>query len=248
MVETKVKKGGKAAARPAAGKIIAVTALFLCLFLQGTLSTAFAAGEGTAGKMLVPLGSAVGINLKLDGVEVADVVDFHVQGAVISPAKDAGILPGDILCRIGGTEIHSAEDVKMATEQFNGSNVAVQVEREGKEMQFTLTPFQNEKGGYEMGVWIRDGVLGIGTLTFYDPDTGEFGALGHPVSDSGTGLAMPVRSGSIMSASIVGVVEGKPGKPGQLDGVFDGGKVIGSIFSNTQGGIFGTLEDTAGLT
>ncbi len=97
-----------------------------------------------------------------------------------------------------------------------------------------------------LGILLRDALSGIGTLTFCDPESGRFGALGHSVNDGGTGLPIPLRGGSITDAQIVSVKPGASGAPGELDGVADLGRVLGSIERNTENGIFGTAFDSLG--
>ena len=92
-----------------------------------------------------------------------------------------------------------------------------------------------------LGILLRDGLSGIGTMTFCDPASGRFGALGHSISDAGTGLRVPVREGSITDAQIVGVKPGAAGDPGELNGLSDLGAVLGQIDRNTGDGIFGFL-------
>ncbi len=96
-------------------------------------------------------------------------------------------------------------------------------------MSINVTPAQSGEGEWLLGIWLRDGLSGLGTLTFCDPDSGVFGALGHSVSDSDTGLTIPVREGSITDAQIVSVNPGVSGSPGELNGCADLGKVLGSI-------------------
>ncbi len=102
-----------------------------------------------------------------------------------------------------------------------------------------MQPVQNAEGQWMMGMWLRDGVSGIGTLTFCDPATGVYGALGHSISDADTGTKMPISEGSITDAEIVSVTRGAPGAPGELNGCADTQRVLGSIEGNTAHGIFG---------
>ena len=95
-----------------------------------------------------------------------------------------------------------------------------------------------------LGVLLRDGLSGIGTLTFCDPESGRYGALGHSISDAGTGLRVPIREGSVTDAQIVGVKPGAAGEPGELNGLSDLGTVLGSIDRNTGSGIFGLLYES----
>ncbi len=99
-------------------------------------------------------------------------------------------------------------------------------------------------GAYKLGAWIRDSMAGIGTLTYYDPQSGAFGALGHGISDVDTAQLMPLESGGIMGAQVVDVSKGECGVPGVLHGAFQTGTDLGSLWANTPSGVFGTLWDT----
>ena len=195
-------------------------------------------------KQLVPMGDAVGIYVQMQGVLVVDAVKYDSDEGQISPAREAGILPGDVITNIAGKCIESAEDVYAAAESMDGSPVAVTLRRYGEEKHVSLTPhFNGEK--FELGLWLRDSMAGLGTLTYYDPDSGGFGALGHCVSDMDTGVTVPISSGRLMSSAISGVINGGDGEPGQLQGGIDGDSSIGQVDSNTESGIFGSLSDKA---
>ena len=90
-----------------------------------------------------------------------------------------------------------------------------------------------------MGVWLRDSMAGIGTMTFWDPDTGVFAALGHGINDVDTAALMPLESGGIMAATVSGVERGRVGAPGELHGDFDLTADLGSLYANTSQGVFG---------
>ncbi len=189
---------------------------------------------------LVPVGEAVGITVKTQGVLVSELSEFDADGTALAPARDAGLLPGDVITRVDGVEIVSAEDLAQVLDSAAG-DVTVVFDRDGETRQTALTPYRDGEGAY-LGVWVRDSLSGIGTVTYYDPDTGVFGALGHPISDSATGITVPVREGSILDAQITGVVKSRAGSPGQLGGSFDFSSVLGTIGKNCQCGIFGTLS------
>lgn len=116
------------------------------------------------------------------------------------------------------------------------------IERGGKAKQLNITPAQDADGAWKLGLWLRDGVSGVGTLTFYDPETGVYGALGHSISDEATGEALPLGDGGIYKAQIVGIVPGEVGAPGQLDGKTDCTKFLGDIRINCGCGIFGKAD------
>jgi stage IV sporulation protein B len=150
---------------------------------------------------------------------------------------------GDVITRVGKTRITSGDILKDVLKKLDGAPVAVQVARGGETVQITVTPHRTGEGEYSFGLMVRDGVSGIGTVTFYDPETGAYGALGHSVSDGETGLLLPLRDGTITRASVTDVAKGRSGTPGQLHGAFDFERKLGSITVNSDCGIFGVLSD-----
>ena len=116
---------------------------------------------------------------------------------------------------------------------------------DNKQVQLTATAaLCAADGAYKLGAWIRDSMAGIGTVTFYCPDSGAFGALGHGINDVDTAKLMPLDSGSILPATVAGVEKGKAGDPGQLQGVFDTDSTLGLLSANTDGGVFGVMADS----
>lgn len=191
---------------------------------------------------LVPGGQALGITMEIDGVMVAEVVPVSTVEGEKSPAADAGLLKGDIIAKLGGSDINSAGDFISAVEKLNGETTTVTVKRDGKLKQFNITPALSADGVYKLGLMLRDGISGIGTLTYYDPETGIYGALGHSISDSDSGRILPLHDGSISDAEIVGIVPGQAGAPGELSGASNESGVLGDIRINCGCGIFGLAD------
>lgn len=189
-------------------------------------------------QMLVPVGRVVGLSLSEGSVTV--VAFDEEYGGV---ARDAGVQIGDDIVSVDGAEINSAQDL-LRSLQRSGGSVRITVCRGGKERQVKLEPAVT-KDGPRLGVFIREGVTGIGTITYYDPETGTFGALGHGVSSGGGQLAA-MESGTVYRASVVGVKAGQVGKPGQLKGAVSAGEAIGSLRCNTSFGVFGSCEEWSG--
>lgn len=183
-----------------------------------------------AAQYLVPVGQVIGLQLYNDTVTVA-AYDDVLGGA----AKAAGLKIGDRIVKINDMSIASAEDVRSALDSGEGI-LNLTVSRGGKQRAVTLTPTQT-KDGPRMGVFLRQGIAGIGTVTWYDPDTGAFGALGHGVCDS-TGLLNMTR-GSAYEASVTEVKKGKSGDPGQLKGTARSLEPIAPLLRNTAQGVFG---------
>lgn len=212
--------------------------------ILASLILAPAASAAELPRELVPVGRAVGISVRTDGVMVSEL--STLDGGKCSPARDAGIAPGDVIKMIDGHEITCAQDMMDALDEA-GDTVTVRLSRDGDQRQVTVRPYRDESGAY-LGVWVRDGLTGIGTVTYVDPGTGAFGALGHSIADSSTGTLVPLREGQILKARVTGVTKSKAGSPGQLGGTFDYTENLGTIEKNCQTGIFGRCSglDTDG--
>ena len=183
-----------------------------------------------AAQRLVPVGQVIGLQLYNDTVTVAAYDD--VLGGT---ARAAGLKIGDRIVKINDTSITCAEDVRAALDSAD-KELNLTISRGGKQRELTLTPTQTGDGP-RMGVYLRQGIAGIGTVTWYDPDTGAFGALGHGVCDSG-GLLKMTR-GSAYDASVTEVKKGKSGDPGQLKGTARSLEPIAPLLRNTAQGVFG---------
>ena len=212
-------------------------AIFIAAALALSGVTAFAAEA----KMLVPVGRAVGIRLEADGVMIVGIPDTCADGETPSPSKKVGFHAGDVITRVGKAEIKTGDELKTAVKDSDGKSVAIQVRRGDETLQFEVTPHKT-KDGYTLGLYVRDGISGIGTVTYYDPQDGSYGALGHAVNEGETGARIPVREGAISRVAVTDVTKGKPGTPGQLHGAFDFDAKLGTIRLNTDCGIFGTAQ------
>lgn len=216
-----------------------ITALF-SLAVAAALTTAAWAQE------LVVGGQAVGIQVGTKGVLIAGLTQVETANGSKSPAQDAGLKKGDLIVEMGGESIAKASELIDRVTELDGRPAELTVQREKKTLRVTVQPVESSEGQWMMGMWLRDGVSGIGTLTFCDPATGIYGALGHSISDADTGLEMPLDEGSITDAEIVSITKGLPGAPGELNGCADMGRVLGSIDGNTAHGIYGRMYTALG--
>ena len=191
-------------------------------------------------KRLIPGGQALGVAMRTDGVLIVGLSDVK-KG--VCPARDCGLQPGDVLLRIGGHAIERVADVSEIAQQNGTSPLLIEYMRDGTTAHATLTPVQDDATGVvRLGAWVRDSTAGIGTLSFYDPDSGQYAALGHAITDGDTGSILTVREGRVLKASIVAVQKGQRGVPGELKGSFlQNAAVLGDIAQNTTLGISGTL-------
>lgn len=186
-------------------------------------------------------GEAVGISISAEGVIVAGTSAVETDKGAVSPAEKAGIEKGDIIVSLGGRDILGAEDFMAAVNGLDGSSLSVTVLRNEKRKTLSITPVKATDGAFRLGLLLRDGISGVGTLTFFDPETGTYGALGHGISDEGSSL-VPITDGSIFETQIVDLKKGEKGTPGELCGSGDEAKVLGDIRINCESGIFGTAE------
>ena len=207
-------------------KINSVLAAALCLWLL--------TGSANATQTLIPVGQVVGLELRSDSVCVAAFDD-----ALGAAARDAGLQVGDEIIDIDGKTVQTAKDVHQALSRSDGQ-VVLRILRNEKEHQLKLTP-QVTREGPRLGIYLRQGITGIGTVTWYDPDSGRFGTLGHGVSDA-QGKLVEMTSGTVYDADVLAVKRGQCGEPGQLRGGVDGGSALGTVEKNTPQGVFGTVE------
>jgi len=210
--------------------------VFALLFLAG-------AASGAEAKTLVPGGQSIGVAVETEGLVVIGASDI---GSIPSPARLAGLKPGDIITDVDGTRVGGVEEL---LSMLGGKSIKLTYTRDGETQNATLTPAKDESDGkYKLGVWVRDSTAGIGTLTFYDPETGRYGALGHAVTDSDAGIVLPIEGGAIYENSILDVKRGEEGTPGEIIGQFYDGGYLGTIDENTDFGIFGDAADSVNNT
>jgi len=188
-------------------------------------------------------GAPFGIKMFTDGLMVVGMSDVAGDGVRINPAKEAGMRVGDIVERINGVVLRSNEQLGGMVEQSEGTPMRLAVRRGRDRLDITVPPIRSVGDGkYRLGIWVRDSSAGIGTMTYYDPNSGIFTGLGHAVCDIDTGDIMPLQSGEIVEAEITGCKIGKAGAPGELKGRFNGRGNLGELVGNTTSGVFGYLN------
>ncbi|MGN0621859.1 MAG: SpoIVB peptidase [Porcipelethomonas sp.] len=192
--------------------------------------------------VLVPGGDPFGIKLLMDGVMVIGTGEVKCKDGMASPANDCGIEKGDVILTIDGQEITSNADIQDAISASDGEPVEIKYMRNEKVNTVSLTPvFSLKDSSYKAGMWVRDSTAGVGTVTFYEPGTGRFGGLGHPVCDTDTGEIVPISSGEAVDVQINGVIPGTEGSPGELRGSFISDRSSGVIYFNNKYGVYGEM-------
>ena len=205
---------------------IRMAALLLCICI--------CAVSAYGAEYLIPVGQVIGLALSDSTVTVAAFDD-----TLGINAKAAGVCAGDQILAIDGKSITSAEDVRQALRCSKGT-ITLQLQRKGKTQTLKLTP-EITADGPKLGIFLKEGVTGIGTVTWYNPQTKAFGTLGHGVSGN-NGQILKLVSGSAYDAKVVSVQKGKTGKPGQLRGALSSKEPLGSLTANTNRGLFGSTD------
>jgi len=216
------------------------------LKLLGYIPIKSMAIESLPTRRLVAGGHSIGVLLQSRGIMVvgfAPVVDK--KGEKQYPARDEGIEIGDLIYQIDGETVNSENDLARIIDDKKSEAVSLSIKRRGKFINVPVVPVPcSETGRYRIGLYVRDGIVGVGTLSFWDPDTNQYAALGHIIVDADTRQGIDVLQGKIVSASIQAIKRGKPGQPGEKIGIFNGkGEIEGSISKNTYYGIYGKTAD-----
>ena len=185
-------------------------------------------------------GSTVGMYMETDGVLIIDTGEILSEGGETKePAKNI-VKPGDYIVALNDEKISRKKDLIDDLKKLKGEEVILDVVRNGKTVPVSITPAKDKQGEYKLGIWVRDNTQGIGTLTFVD-EKGNYGALGHGISDVDTGELLEIQNGALYQAQILGIQKGAKGSPGELSGLirYEQGKIIGSIETNSKNGIYG---------
>ncbi len=194
---------------------------------------------------LIPIGHTVGIQMSAEGVLVVQLDDVQTADGAACPAREAGIAEGDLIVSVNGALVSSNDDLQKQIALSGGQPVELELVRDGEHQTVTAAPCADEDGVYRIGILARDSMAGIGTLTYVDPETGEYGSLGHGICDSETGVLMPLKDGSLIYSVVGSVQRGEAGEPGALQGEFQTGSTVGTVEENTGSGIFGTMTDSS---
>jgi len=196
---------------------------------------------------VVPSGESIGVKIESKGILVVGLSTItDINGKKVSPAADGGFSVGDKILKINDENIENERDIiEIINDKENkGQKLKVSIERKGKPLELAIRPVQsNEDKLYKMGLWVRDNIAGVGTMTFYEPSSGEFGALGHGITDMDSGVLIDIDKGKILKSKVISIQRAKKAAPGEIVGLFtDSNGIYGVIDKNSAFGIYGVLE------
>ena len=192
-------------------------------------------------KYIIPGGETIGIEVNSKGVLVVGF--YEVDNAYIG--KDAGFEIGDIITKVNGTKVNSLEEmVEIVNDEAKDSKqLDVTITRNNKSSKLKLNMVCDEDDVCKTGLYVKDEITGVGTLTYIDPKTTIFGALGHEIIEKTTGERFEIKDGKIFKATVIDNTKSTTGSPGEKNATYDRSIIYGDIDSNEESGIFGTYED-----
>ena len=197
---------------------------------------------------VIPVGNLAGVKLYTNGVLVVGMSE--IQGddnRMYKPYEETGIEEGDTIVAINDSTIHSTEDLIQCVNMSSGNELEIEYVRDNRTMQCSMTPVKTADEQYKLGLWVRDSAAGVGTVTFYEPSTKSFAALGHGIVDIDTEQLINISSGEFVTTKILNIQKGEKGEPGRIQGTIDNQQNIGVISKNTRFGIYGVVDNVLAL-
>ncbi len=192
---------------------------------------------------VIPIGTAIGMKLYTKGVLVVGMSQIKDENDEKKrPYENSGIEQGDTIIAINNNEVSNTNELIEEVNNSNGNAITVKYEKNNETLETSITPVKSGNE-YKLGLWVRDAAAGVGTLTFYEPNTNSFMALGHGISDIDTEKIVDIASGELITASILTIKKGVKGTPGEIRGTIENGNNIGKIGKNTNLGVYGTVTN-----
>ncbi len=209
------------------------TLLIILLMLVPELVLAYS-------ESIIASGKNIGIELKSKGIII--VGTYQVGNK--NPALNANLQTGDKIISVNGIKVNSIEEMLEAIDlRDNETSLNITYLRGSKELNTTLYLEKDNNDVYKTGLYVKDSISGVGTLTFIDPNTKLYGALGHEILEKATGQKLEIKDGKIYESTVTGITPSENGNPGEKNVNYDTSKIYGNVKENTEYGIFGTYTD-----
>ncbi len=197
---------------------------------------------------VIPLGNLVGIKMYTSGVLVVGMSEIEGDNKQkYKPYLNSGIEEGDMIVEMNSEKINNTNELINVVNDSKGKEIQIKYVRDDKIITTSITPIKSESNEYKLGLWVRDAAAGVGTLTFYEPSTGNFAALGHGIVDVDTGGILNIANGELVNSRLVSIQRGEKNNPGEIKGSIDSGVKIGEIGKNTNFGVFGLVSNKGNL-
>ena len=192
---------------------------------------------------VMPVGKAIGMKLYTDGVLVVGMSEINGK----KPYENTGIQEGDRIIEINNEKVDSTDELIETVNKSNGKQIAVKYKRNEDIITTSIEPAKTDDDQYKLGLWVRDAAAGVGTMTFYEPSSGMFAALGHGITDIDTSDLIQIANGELVTTNILSIVKGEKGAPGEIRGTIENGVSFGNIYKNTKYGVYGNVLNKSRL-
>ena len=197
---------------------------------------------------VIPVGSIAGLKLYTNGVLVVGMAEINgTDNKKYKPYENINIQEGDRIVSINDKEISNTEDLIKNVNKSNGNDITIKYVHGSNIKEEIIKPIKTSINEYKLVLWVRDSAAGVGTVTFYEPQTHSFGALGHGITDIDTEKLIDIVSGDFVTTRILNIVKGEDGNPGRIQGTVENQKKIGTITKNTKYGIYGKVDNISNL-
>lgn len=197
---------------------------------------------------VVPIGKIIGLKLYTNGVLIVGMSQIeNMKNELVSPFAESDIKEGDTIVKVNETEIENIDNLKEVVNSSNGENILLTIIRDGVIVTSNITPVQTELDEYKLGLWVKDAATGVGTITYYEKNTGNFAALGHGIIDADTDRLIDIEAGEVVTSEIVAITKAELNNPGEIRGTIINQNTIGKVEKNTNFGIYGKLDNLASL-
>ena len=197
---------------------------------------------------VIPVGNIAGVKLYTSGVLVVGMSEIEgIDNRKYKPYENTGIEEGDRITKINENYVSSTDELIDNVNKSNGESIQVTYVHGEETKECSIEPVKTSNEEYKLGLWVRDSAAGVGTVTFYEPSTKKYGALGHGITDIDTGELINIASGEFITTRILNITKGESGNPGKIQGTVENQKNIGTIDKNSKFGIYGTVENLSSL-
>lgn len=189
---------------------------------------------------VIPGGENIGIQINSKGIMIVGL--YKVNN--IYPGREAGLKLGDIIIAVNNQKVSNINELVQEVNKYNDNNeITIRYQRNKREYTTSLKLIKSEDNVYKTGLFVKDTINGIGTLTYIDPNSRFFGALGHEIIEKSSGQKVEIRDGKIFKSNVLGIDKSSRGSPGEKNARFHSHIVYGNVFKNTSSGIFGKYKD-----
>ena len=198
---------------------------------------------------VIPIGKIIGLKLYTNGVLIVGMSEIEdVNHKKERPFENLDIQEGDTILKVNDLEIQTIENLQKEINASKGENINLTLLKEdGSIATSNIKPVQVSNKEYKLGLWVKDAATGVGTLTYYEPTTKSFAALGHGITDNDTDSLINIESGNVVTSKVISIQKGEQGKPGEIRGSIINQPTIGTVYKNTDFGIYGELTNLSNL-